>query len=739
MVIDDEKIFVLANRFVHFTNSHLFITGKAGTGKTTFLKSIKEHSYKKMAVVAPTGVAAINAGGVTIHSLFQLPPGAYIPDSSQFGDTESGKFITHRGLLKNIRFSAAKREILQELELLVIDEVSMLRADMLDAMNIILQSVRNNRKLPFGGVQVIYIGDLYQLPPVVGNDEWDVLKSYYKSPFFFHAQVIEHKPPLLIELTKIYRQNEGRFVDVLNCIRNNEVTEDEINYLNRRYDPYFIPDENESVVVLTTHNYKADRINQRAMNQLQTPEFIFNGIITEEFNEKLLPVDMELRLKQGAQVMFIRNDKGEDRKYYNGKIGKITDIGDDFITITCPHDESPIELTKETWDNIRYIYNPDKDILEEEILGSYTQYPLRLAWAITIHKSQGLTFEKAVIDAVDSFSPGQVYVALSRLTGLDGLILSSPIHEKAIQTDERILDYKNHILKYDSLDELLLEEQQYFVKEMILQSYQWDKLIRKLDDYVVQKKLLLIDDAGDFSQQMSQLKMASLQLKAVADKFIVQLQQIFNRNSVPDYQMVHDRLTSASSYFTIEIQKLLDLVDAIILTLKGRKRVKKKVADLLIIKTFFDHQLDYILRSGRVVNSILNKSDLLEALKITPKAQLNPATNKNNEITKPQKKEKGDTKRISFDLYGKGHSIEEIAVLRGMTTGTIEGHLSHFINTGELDIFSLIPEPKLNHIIDLIIELDTIQLSLLKQHLGDDYSYGEIKMALSYYQKESNE
>jgi len=486
-VKDEEKIFDLATRFVHFTNEHLFITGKAGTGKTTFLRSIKEHCTKKIAIVAPTGVAAINAGGVTIHSFFQLPPGGYIPDSDQFGETESGKFISHRGLLKNIRFSAAKREILQELELLIIDEVSMLRSDMLDAMNIILQSIRGNKKEPFGGVQVLYIGDLYQLPPVVGNDEWSVLQAYYKSPFFFDAIVLQHAPPIYLELTKIYRQSDAGFIDVLNSIRNNEITEEDINYLNRRYDPYFIPDENDSVVVLTTHNYKAEKMNLGALNQLQTQDFIFKGEIKDEFNEKVLPVDMDLRLKKGAQVMFIRNDKGDDRKYYNGKIGAIQDIGEDYIRVMCNGDDDPIDLKKETWDNIKYVYNPDKDALEEEILGSYSQYPLRLAWAITIHKSQGLTFEKAVIDAVDSFSPGQVYVALSRLTGLDGLILSSPIHEKAIQTDERILKYKDHIIQLDSLEGLLANKQVVFIQQSVIRSFQWDKLFANWMNLLLRK------------------------------------------------------------------------------------------------------------------------------------------------------------------------------------------------------------------------------------------------------------
>lgn len=745
---DEERIFDLATRFVHFTNEDLFITGKAGTGKTTFLKTIKETCSKKMAIVAPTGVAAINAGGVTIHSFFQLPFGGYIPDSDQFGDTESGKFISHRGLLRNIRFSAAKREILQELELLIIDEVSMLRSDMLDAMNIILQSIRNNRREPFGGVQILYIGDLYQLPPVVGNDEWEVLKSYYKSPFFFDAMVMEHAPPIYLELTKIYRQSDAGFIDVLNSIRNNEVTEDDINYLNRRYDPYYIPGEDDSVVVLTTHNYKAEKINNGALNQLQTQDYIFKGTITDEFNEKVLPVEMDLRLKKGAQVMFIRNDKGDDRRYYNGKIGTIADIGDDYITVHCKGDDDKIELKTETWDNIKYVYNADKDILEEEILGSYSQYPLRLAWAITIHKSQGLTFEKAIIDAVDSFSPGQVYVALSRLTGLNGLILSSPIHEKAIQTDERILHYKDKIIQLDSLEQLLDEKQILFIQESVIRSFQWDKLIRKLDDFVVQKKLMLIEDAGDVNNKLLVIKHATKQLKSVGDKFVSQLQRLFATMEKNDFAAVNERLLSATAYFKTEIQVVLNHVDETIEILNKKKRVKKKVQELKMVKTFFVNHLEYILRSQKIVQSIIDNTDIMEALKPDVgvrqdmKGEAGESADdvkeekKKDKKEKQEKKEKGATLKISFDLYKSGKTVEEIAIERGMAITTIEGHLSNFITSGEIDVHDFVSDKKLQAILKVIIELGTEQLSPVKQMLDDDYSYGEIRMAMAYRKRE---
>jgi hypothetical protein len=623
-----------------------------------------------------------------------------------------------------------------------------LRADMLDAMNIILQSVRNNRRQPFGGVQVLYIGDLYQLPPVVGNDEWTVLSSYYKSPFFFDAHVIEKAPPVYLELTKIYRQNETGFIDVLNNIRNNDITEDDINYLNRRYDPYYLPDENDSVVVLTTHNYKADKINTNALNLLQTQDYIFKGEIKDEFNEKVLPVDLDLRLKKGAQVMFIRNDTGEDRRYYNGKIGTISDISETNITIDCSSDDSRIELEKETWNNIRYAYNPDKDALEEEILGSYSQYPLRLAWAITIHKSQGLTFEKAVIDAVDSFSPGQVYVALSRLTGLDGLILSSPIHEKAIQLDERILKYKDHIVQIDSLEELLGEKQVVYIHQMIIKSFQWDKLIKKLDEFVTQKKLLLLEDAGDVSNMIGLIKRNAFELKSTGDKFVRQLEQLIALKGENDYSAINERLKAAVTYFTSEINGILERIDEIIALLNTKKKSKKKVKDLRIVKTFFAHHLEYIIRSQRIVQSILDKTDMMEAMQFKRTISSDEAMGlgpledkkeKKEKKAKGEKKEKGITHQISFDLYKTGKTIEEIAEERGMVISTIEGHLSHYITSGELDVHDFIHQDKLQEIIDAIMELDTDQMGPVKNHLGDHYSYGEIRMAMAYYKKETQD
>ena len=424
----------LAFNYLENTGTNIFLTGKAGTGKTTFLKKLKETSPKRMIVVAPTGVAAINAGGVTIHSFFQLPFGPYIPGSEMASG--QNKSYSHK-------FSRDKINIIRSMDLLVIDEVSMVRADLLDAISDMLRRYRDRNK-PFGGVQLLLIGDLQQLAPVAKEDEWNLLREHYASPFFFDSKALSESDYLCIELTQVYRQADDTFVRLLNNIRENRFDENTLHTLNQRYIPNFKPNDKAGYITLTTHNYQAQQINNRKLQELPGPAYTYKAEIKDDFPAYSYPTDEVLELKQDAQVMFVKNDSSGERRYYNGKIGRIVFISPSKIIVS---DElgNDITVDRETWTNVKYTIDENTKDITETIAGSFSQYPLKTAWAITIHKSQGLTFEHAIIDASAAFSHGQVYVALSRCKTLEGMVLSSPITRNAMISDEKILSYTSSL------------------------------------------------------------------------------------------------------------------------------------------------------------------------------------------------------------------------------------------------------------------------------------------------------
>ena len=418
----------LAQDFVQYTNRSIFLTGKAGTGKTTFLKDLKLKSPKRMIVVAPTGVAAINAGGVTIHSFFQLPfhpfiPAFYLPGNNsavRTGDNDPPGY----------KMSREKVNIIKSLDLLIIDEISMVRADTLDAIDSALRRYKN-RYLPFGGVQLLMIGDLQQLAPVVKDEDKEILGNYYDSYFFFGSRALASTDYVTIELKHIFRQSDQVFIDLLNKIRGNDVDQDVLNQLNLRYIPDFDPDSGGGYITLTTHNHQAQTLNDSKLEKLPGKIHSFKATVKDEFPELSFPNAMELTLKAGAQVMFVKNDLSGDKLFFNGKIGKVISFEDDIIVVKCPDDESSIRVERVEWQNVKFSINEETKEIEETVIGTFTQYPLKLAWAITIHKSQGLTFDRAVIDACDAFAHGQVYVALSRCRTLDGLVLSSRINRRS--------------------------------------------------------------------------------------------------------------------------------------------------------------------------------------------------------------------------------------------------------------------------------------------------------------------
>ena len=449
----------IANDFANLTSCSIFITGKAGTGKTTFLKELKQCSQKNLAIVAPTGVAAINAGGVTIHSFFGLPFTPFIPTTEGVAN-----------LIKKQRANPTKKNIYNELEMLIIDEISMVRADLLDSIDFVLRHHRKNPNTPFGGVQVVFIGDLYQLPPVAKDEEWQILSQYYQSPFFFHSKVIEQYPPIYLELKHIFRQTDKNFINLLNEIRHNNLSTNSKILISSKINRQLTNVKRSDYIILTTHNYKANSINGEEMSKINSPEYKFEAIISGDFPEKNYPNEPTLTLKKGARVMFIANDRESPHRYFNGKIGTITELNNDKIMVHCEDSETDIKVAYEVWENINYNVDTESKQINEEVIGTYKQYPLRLAWAITVHKSQGLTFDKAILDLEQAFATGQIYVALSRCRSLDGIILKSSINQRALSTNPHILDYSNN-QNENTLTLRLEEEKKRYQKELLLKLF----------------------------------------------------------------------------------------------------------------------------------------------------------------------------------------------------------------------------------------------------------------------------
>jgi hypothetical protein len=525
----------LAHDFVLHTNRNVFLTGKAGTGKTTFLHEIKQLSSKRLAVVAPTGVAAINAGGVTIHSFFQLPFGPLVPGATA---QESKKF------------NREKINVFRTLDLLIIDEISMVRADVLDGIDEVLRRYRH-RSEPVGGVQLLLIGDMQQLPPVIRDDDWAFLKPYYETGYFFGSRALRKTPYISIELLHIYRQSDQRFIDILNSIREKRVTRPQLDELNQRYLPNFSPDESEGYITLSTHNNVAQQINNQKLQALTNPVHHFEATIEGDFPTHAYPTEASLELKIGAQVMFIKNDISREKLFYNGKIGQITDIDDDFIYVKCPKEPEELAVGRQEWTSIRYTLHPTTNEIQGEPIGKFVQYPLKLAWAITIHKSQGLTFEKAIIDAASAFAHGQVYVALSRCKTLDGLVLRAPIPSHSIKTEMMLEEFHEQVqLQMPDEQELWNSKQsnQEYLLQDLFSFERADYLLNKCRRLVTENASSL-DDGVD--QVLSQFKTIFVEkARDLTTRFRQQLPFYFAENQLPEEnQPLQDRICKAGSYF----------------------------------------------------------------------------------------------------------------------------------------------------------------------------------------------
>ncbi len=555
----NNEMFHLATSLVNESSRSIFLTGKAGTGKTTFLKYIKENCVKQIAVTAPTGVAAINAGGATIHSFFQLPLSPFIPEARGF--IQNNEVVNKHSLLGRMRLNNEKRKILQQLELLIIDEISMVRCDTLDAIDTVLRHFRHRSNEAFGGVQVLFIGDMFQLPPIIPDEEWSLLSPFYKSAYFFDSQVMQQFPPVHIEFNKIYRQSDEKFIHVLNEVRHNNLSEQGMQLLNSRYDPWFELNNNDGYIFLTTHNYKSDNTNAAEITKLKGKLFSFKAEITGEFYEKSYPADEQLGLKVGAQVMFIKNDKEKVKRYFNGKIGVVKKINEDTVFVQCNNDEDEIEVHKETWENVRYSINKQTQQLEEDIVGTFIQYPLRLAWAITIHKSQGLTFERAVIDAGRAFAPGQVYVALSRCTALNGIVLKSQITPSGLLTDKRIMEFSENNSSEENLKNELHQSKKQYQQNLLLSLFD---LIVAAKQFAELNKTVK-DNAAAFNaeiiQWINETENKITALQTVADKFKLQLVKLFEGSDLPEEDdKIQQRLSAGATYFMQQIEEIIEFI-----------------------------------------------------------------------------------------------------------------------------------------------------------------------------------
>lgn len=567
----------LAWQFVEGTDVSVFLTGRAGTGKTTFLRRIKELAPKRMVVVAPTGVAAINAHGATIHSFFQLVPGIHLPGMAEVG---KNRFY---------QMSKEKKNILRTLDLLIIDEISMVRCDLLDAIDGVLRKYRD-RNRPFGGVQLLLIGDLQQLAPVATDEEWRLLEPYYETPYFFSSRALQQIRYVTIELQHIYRQSDSHFVDLLGKIRENSIDEQTVSELNARYIPNFVPRDGEGWIRLTTHNYMSQRYNEQRLAVLSGDLKLYDAEVKDNFPETCYPADKQLGLKVGAQVMFLKNDPSAEHAYYNGKIGVITALSNDGVQVLCPGESKAVTVPKMTWENTHYVIDEETKEIKEEVEGTFTQYPLRLAWAITVHKSQGLTFDHAVLDINDAFAHGQVYVALSRCRSLEGLVLARPLRIASLKKDEQVDNFINRELQEAQQARGKLDEMRYTYFVSLLNELfsmrqcgaDFNYFVRVVDEHLYHQQPQYLELLKDRQDKLAK------DVVAVMEKFVQQCSQILqgiragvSPNAYASDPHLQERVKAAANYFVDSLQKLfVPVLNGSKLTI-GNQQVKKQYTHAL--------------------------------------------------------------------------------------------------------------------------------------------------------------
>lgn len=702
--------------FVENTGRSIFLTGKAGTGKTTFLKTIVEKSRKRPIVVAPTGVAAINAGGVTIHSFFQLPFSPYVP-----GAKVESKFD----------FGREKRKIIASIDLLIIDEISMVRADLLDAIDTVLRRFRNHYQ-PFGGVQLLMIGDLAQLTPVMTPEDERILKPYYDTPYFFGSKALQQIDYVTIQLEHVYRQQDLSFIGILNQVRNGHPTEETMMRLNTRCKPAFIPSPEEPYIRLTTHNQLANYYNETELQKLRGRTFQFHAEIKGTFPEYSYPTAETLVLKEGAQVMFIKNDTSGEHLYFNGRIGRVVHVDKQQILVLCEGDAEAIEVEPMEWENTRYTLNEETREIETDIQGTFKQYPLRLAWAITIHKSQGLTFDRAIIDANQSFAPGQVYVALSRCRTLEGLVLATPLEARAIINDSRVDTYiaQQETEAQRSIEQLPTLKQEY-ERFLLLQLFDFRPLL-------YQQETMVRIFAEFFYHSHSSLKQlhdrALMDLRQqvidVAEKWQRRIQSL-------SYEELHkeeflERVKRSAGYFADTLDKILSKP----LQLTAQIETNNKQATRRLSNALPDERQTWLASRYLLIKMEemgFTVSHYLKEKQMSMLDALNENTLKSKRKPKPQKEPKPKTWEISYQFYLKGMKPDLIAHERKLTLSTIMGHLVRYVDTGAVDFNDLVSQEHQQAIERAIQKAGTDNGSTaIKRLCPPDVTFDEIRLILSY-------
>ncbi len=798
-----------AFELVRHTNKSVFLTGKAGSGKTTFLHQIKEDGLKQLVVVAPTGVAAINARGMTIHSFFQLPFGVHLPDSRR-NDQQSR------------RVSRKKIQLMRGLDLLVIDEISMVRADLLDAIDATLRYRRRDNR-PFGGVQLLMIGDLHQLPPVAKAEDWELLKDCYDTPYFFSSQALKKTDYVSLELKHIYRQSDAKFIELLNKVRDNRLDADTLEMLNSRYVAKFRPKSEEGYITLTATNAEANDINTRNLAQLRGKPRTFAAQIQGEFPPSAYPTEETLEVKVGAQVMFIKNDTESKKRYFNGKIGRITGFFDEFISVRCLGDSSDIVVAQAEWQNIRYSLNEETKEVEEQVLGMFIQYPLKLAWAITIHKSQGLTFDRALIDAQAAFAHGQVYVALSRCRSFEGIVLRSRIDLTSVKTDQVVKNYSAEMERNTPSEEHIREAKRELQLQLVAELFDFhvaQQNLQSLCSLYLQHQNTLTAEAASFVQKLAER--AASELFVITDRFQPQLLVYLHQEAMPESnQSLQERVRKAAVYFTDKITGIMQEARTIPTT-TDNKAVRDDVVGQLVAfqealftkracfeacaagfvaqayqrgkvraalefaaqpvaaisrspsalpkdaphpqlyRQLLDYRDEMASKNNIAPYEVLPNATVRELVMCLPTGKklldvsgigkarwtrygqdisemITRYCSENKVPTNQQQEAKtsartSGTKSISFDMFRSGQSIEQIAAERKLTPGTIEGHLTHFIALGQLDVSEIVAPNKVEAISAFFTVNPSFTFTEAKSHFGGKYTYGELKLVHAHLQ-----